>query len=1123
MRTQDASTSTRRASMARQCKVQLGWHLVDDVWVPDVDLTSLEGRNWVIGVDIGTNVDQPMMTATITLAREQYELSLAPLNANSKLNVVEPLLALHGLVTISFSEAETRAQADAAGSVAPWHEVFRGRIVDIDWGATPLVLRCQDVSCELMETGWLQRERWYGRGAQSNGVAVWTPETAFVVGDRVTNSRATVVSPVFECVTSGTTGAVEPTWHSVPWSSGRAYAEGERHVYDASIVYECTTAGTSGGTEPTWTARAASITDGGVVWSRITTSSTPATDGTAAWRQVAIPDDTWRPDTWYEPGDFCSSGRLDASPWQASTTYRVGDCVLRSTPTVHRYVCTSPVFNGMPSEGPNDVLASPPLGWNGQSPEARNVEDWDADASVTCTHYVNSGVPVSTRIGYAGYMRYEFTPTSTGNHWFRFSVNGYAAKTGSKLVVMLGAPADLADMLADHGSEEERWEIPFGGSTPYPVVRTIPFEEVVDLPDLEPRVLVLRFDSSQEIWQSDNDIPNVIISNPTMATPDTDGGVSGLTEPDWEDMLIVGDTILDGEVTWTRLNNDRSDTPAPPASQDRFLCVHPGWSAQGVENEPNWPDEIGDTTTEPSGLRWVRLGLTADGLMPIEGVLAGMRFDAATDNGVWSATPTFAPPLKNLASPGYAMQPFVQAQSAALDAMRRVAAQIGWDLRLYYADSEWSHPTWGRWRLTLFEPQRDTTTSLHTFTPDDWFTVRRGAVNSKDIRNKIELTVQDRTTKPDGVNPVTRRILAEDSASQTKYGTRWMGVGAGSTNEVNTIDEGEELAAKILSDLSEPTAAIEVEMPLRWWVELGDLYTFTADGRLWSEDQALAVSGWKHVFRVSGDKLDARTALSLRGKPTMGVRLWLERAVGPGRATPAVTITPQVPEEATGQPALNGGTVVFVPPLTSPPKNPLAGGGFSRAELHISTVSGFTPSSTTLWSVSSTWRFDLAGLRAGVTYYGRIIVIDARGNRSQPGPQFTLSPWGQQGAQLSLSSDSSTEPGAQVAFNTADWDADSLQDGDSIVVPADGVYRVRAEGRVTGLGAGATAGWVFKVGSTTVYTGPLATVGTGGVVVAECLLELSAEDSVGCFLAVSGTATVKAGATFSVVRTLLER
>lgn len=1117
MRTPDTVTASQRAIHARQCKVTLGWQ-------SDIELTNYEGRNWVVGVEIGTNVDQPMISATVSVAREQYELSLAPLNANSKANATEPLLALHGLVTISFSEAENRAQADATGSPTPWHEVFRGRIVEIDWAANPIALRCQDVSCELVDTGWLQRERWYGRGAQPNGVAVWTPETEFLVGDRVTNSRATVVSPVFECTTSGTTGTAEPTWYSVPWSPGRAYVEGERHVYDASIVYECTTAGAAGGTEPTWTARAATITDGSVTWTRITATSTPTTDGTAAWRQVPIPDDTWRPDTWYEPGDFCASGRLNATSWQASTRYRVGDCVLRSTPTVHRYVCTSPVFAEMTSKGPNDVIASPPLGWNGQSPEARNLEDWDADASTTTQHYTNSGVSVSDRIGYAGFFRYEFTPTSTGDHSFLFNVNGWCAKTGSKLIVMVGAVADTEDMVADGGSEEARWEVSFGSaSAGWPTIQTIHFGQTITLPDLTARVLIVRFDSSETIWESDTELPNVLISTPRMATPDTDGGLSDSTEPSWAS-LNVGDTVLDGEVSWTRLNDDRSDTPAPPASQDRFLCCHPGWSGRNYEDEPNWPNTIGDTVTEPSGLRWVRLGLTADGLMPIEAVLAGMRFDAATDNEVFSATPIRPPPLKNLVSPGYAMQPFVQQQCAALEAMRRVAAQIGWDLRLYYSDSEWSHPTWGKWRLTLFEPQRDTTTSLHTFTPDDWFTVRRGVVSARDIRNRIELTVQDRDTKPDGVNPATRRIVVEDSASKTKYGTRWMGVGAGSTNEVNTIAEGEALAAAILSDLAEPTAAVEVELPLTWWVEIGDAYTFTADGRLWSEDQLLAVSGWKHVFRVSGDRLDARTALALRGKPTMGVRLWLERGVGPGRATPSVTIAPQVPEEATGQPAVHGGAVTFTPPVTSPPKNPLQGGGFAKAELHLSETNGFTPSSGTLISVSSTWRFDVSGLRPGVTYYGRIIVIDARGQRSQPSHQFTLTPWGQQGAQLSLSSDDSVEGGAgQVAFDTADVDVDSWQDGDSIVVPAAGVYRLHAEGRVTGLSAGQRANWVFKVGSTTIYTGPAATVGTDGAVTADCIAEMDADDAVEAHLSAPATATVKAGATFSVMRTLIER
>jgi len=322
-----------------------------------------------------------------------------------------------------------------------------------------------------------------------------------------------------------------------------------------------------------------------------------------------------------------------------------------------------------------------------------------------------------------------------------------------------------------------------------------------------------------------------------------------------------------------------------------------------------------------------------------------------------------------------------------------------------------------------------------------------------------------------------------------------------------------------LDDLAEPVADIEIELPLRWWVELGDLYEFGADGRVWTSAQKLAVVGWKHQVR----KGNATTGLQVRGKPSAGVRRWHDRGVGPGKATPSAheALQTSTPDVTT---AINGGVITFDPPPQQ--QRPGSSGGFAKAELHLSQTNGFTPSAATLKSISTATRFDVTGLSAGVTYYGRIICIDARGNRSAPSPQFTLRPTGQFGCQLSVAADAAgTETGDVIAFDTADKDPASMLDDDriGIVAPDDGIYDVSATARLTGLdSAGDGALLVIKVNGTAAYSGQRTVIFGDGLVSARCLLELAEDDTVRVYLTTDSTCTVKAGATLTVTRTLID-
>ncbi len=114
------------------------------------DVTNLlNGRDFLRSVRWGENIDNPVATATITLVRENYALSLAPLADNSKFNQTSQFIEINRLVRV-----ETQIQPmDTPLDASAWERQFDGRINKIEWGGkqSRLVLRCRDLGGELQD------------------------------------------------------------------------------------------------------------------------------------------------------------------------------------------------------------------------------------------------------------------------------------------------------------------------------------------------------------------------------------------------------------------------------------------------------------------------------------------------------------------------------------------------------------------------------------------------------------------------------------------------------------------------------------------------------------------------------------------------------------------------------------------------------------------------------------------------------------------------------------------------------------------------------------------------------------------------------------------------------------
>ncbi|WP_141323606.1 hypothetical protein [Myxococcus sp. AB025B] len=335
-------------------------------------------------------------------------------------------------------------------------------------------------------------------------------------------------------------------------------------------------------------------------------------------------------------------------------------------------------------------------------------------------------------------------------------------------------------------------------------------------------------------------------------------------------------------------------------------------------------------------------------------------------------------------SPGWKIRKYAQKKASVLDALRDLAQQIGWEVRYRWREVS------GSFVLMLSEPQRVSPMLAWTFGPSDYRDVSKLDINVAQVRNRVEVIYSDTGDLDVTGQPKRKSVVVEDAASQEAYRVRFIQLAEDASSNIDRELEARKMAEAALSDLKEPLADQEIEADFFLPVELGDLYRFRANGVHYSDDQNLAVTGFRHAFTAEGD---ARTTLTTRGKPAFGVSVWLEMDARPGLSEPAHTLPPLDPLNVTVSPVVNGFTVSLKPALSGP--------AVASYELHVSTTSGFAPSSSTLRGTFDTTAFGVADLMPGTAYFVRVVPRDRFGNRGNASPQFEVAPKKLEGASLS--------------------------------------------------------------------------------------------------------------------------
>lgn len=232
--------------------------------------------------------------------------------------------------------------------------------------------------------------------------------------------------------------------------------------------------------------------------------------------------------------------------------------------------------------------------------------------------------------------------------------------------------------------------------------------------------------------------------------------------------------------------------------------------------------------------------------------------------------PDVSPTLVTIGTPAWNIRAYQQDRMGTGEAVRRLAMQIGWDVRYLWNVAA------SAWRYTFYEPPRvAAVTPDRVWTRDNYSTVSQQSYSLEAVRNRVRVTFVEKTAPY-----ATVSVQWEDAASIAKYGVRFCEVSNGATSGIDTTAEADRMAEALLADLSEPRSYITLSTPGFYLGQLGDTLEIEKDGVTF--DQAIKIIVYKHSLRI-GRGAHSSTWVGRQAGGGYKDR-WLEAEVRPGIA-----------------------------------------------------------------------------------------------------------------------------------------------------------------------------------------------------------------------------------------------
>lgn len=332
--------------------------------------------------------------------------------------------------------------------------------------------------------------------------------------------------------------------------------------------------------------------------------------------------------------------------------------------------------------------------------------------------------------------------------------------------------------------------------------------------------------------------------------------------------------------------------------------------------------------------------------------------------------------------PMWQLSRYKQEREPVWDAVRTLAEQLGWEVRLRWREGH-------GWAWTLQAPERLGGEPVWTFGPEAYDAIKKATRNLRDIRNVVEVLYFDINDRDALGNPKRKTVLSINPSSIAEHGRRYMQVAESATSNINTEAEAQRLADAAIADLSDSSLTFELEVPYFWPLEINDMVRVLPDGVTLGAPVELAVVNLDHSFAGG----IAKTKLQLRGRPATSVLEWRARDAAPltahNAALKSIQVTtklkgPDAPSDLQPTPTVNGFALGFKPSTSGPQ--------WDSYELHVSKEPGFTPGASTLKAAASATRFEVADLAPGATYYAVVRGRDVHGNVGPTSAQVEMAP-----------------------------------------------------------------------------------------------------------------------------------